>query len=664
MNNHGKYRKYKIKYENSKKDNNDLKNWADYIIVGAGAAGSVLAARLAQNLPNDKILVLELGQNNQNNSFIDNPADSMLLWNNPDGPHPSPTCLDFKTTQQLERTYTYPRGNGAGGSTNHHSMVDGRGSYKIYDRIAKIVNDDVWASKNVWKYFKKMESYNVPFVDGTFHGKDGWLQIKSVKPNSALQKDFLFATNNLTGAPIRYDFSENPHNVAGVGFSDTQITDDNKRSYAFKDLLAPLLNNSTQNNIQVLFNVLVTKVLLQPIQSNTSQAKYQAIGVETLNSNDYHYSVDCSRSSDNSSNNTQNKIPIIYKARKEVILCGGSINTPQLLMLSGIGPRQHLETIGIPVLLDMPGVGSDLLDHHEASISYEVDSSKHVWPVQASTIIDNIDKSSKKTDKLMELKKHLEQFAHIGDGAIMFDWYSGLDTNGNIMPQIINDDDPDLHIHSISGFFYDFDFNSIEPLSNGEQRLDYFRSQTHLDNKYFLRVFHSFLIETLKINKAEGTIRLASTDPTQAPIIDLGLYKDDIACERMARGIMMMRKIIMQPELLKYYKLDSEGRPKEIFPGYHINALEDLKYYLKRWSSIGHHMSGTAKICDTTHDSHEVASEKKGVVDSKLCVLGVSNLRVIDNSIYPFPELHGYNTARAAYVVGEIGADIILNKNK
>lgn len=184
-----KYFKYKKKYTNTKKlqksqyggNNNEnskmlsMEEWADFIVVGAGAAGSVLAARLAQKLPNDKILVLELGPDNLNNPLIENPNTSSLLWNNPDGPHPS--CLDFKTIPQIERTYTYPRGNGGGGSTNHHTLIDGRGSYKIYDRIAKIVGDVLGHRK---KY-------------------------------------------------------------GGVGLIDWQIGKDGKRSYAFKDLLAPLL---------------------------------------------------------------------------------------------------------------------------------------------------------------------------------------------------------------------------------------------------------------------------------------------------------------------------------------------------------------------------------------------------------------------------------------
>lgn len=672
-----KYLKYKKKYINTKKlhqsggigeQNKELTEWADYIIVGAGAAGSVLAGRLAQKFPNDKILILELGPDNQHDPYIENPRDSMLLWNNPDGPQPSPTCLGYRTIIQDKRAYNYPRGNGAGGSTNHHSMIDGRGSYKIYDRIAKLVNDDSWSSENVWKYFKKMESYNVPFADTRFHGQDGWLQVKQFKMTSTLQQNLIFATNQTTGAPIRYDFSGDKHNVAGVGFNDIQINNNGKRSYAFKDLLAPLL--ASKNNLHILFNTLVTKIILEPTKSNPTKSNpiesndfpiLRAIGVETLNANDHIYSVDCTKI--NTSKTMKNNSPIIYKARKEIILCGGAINTPQILMLSGIGPRDHLEKIRIPVLLDLPGVGTDLMDHHECSISYEIDPLKYVWPLQASNIIENINHSVPISDQLIKLKKHLEKFAHTEDCAVMFDWYSGFDMNHGTQ-KIVNDDDPDLHIHSIDGFFYDFDFNRSELLPNGKQRMDYFRSQTHLDKLtseqnglHLPQVFHSFLIEVLKFSNATGTIRLASSDPTMAPLIDLGLYRDDQACERMALGIMMMRQIVMHPLLRHHYKLDSEQKPIEIFPGYKYQTLEDLKTYLKSWSAFGHHISGTAKMCDTSGQSLLEAAKKGGVVDSKLCVIGVPNLRVVDTSVYPYPELHGYNTVRAAYVVAEVASD-------
>ncbi len=124
-----------------------LQNWADYIVIGAGAAGCIVAARLGED-ENNNVLVIELGPNNWGNKWIETPADAGLLWNHPNL-RPSPSSLSFQTNVQKGRKYTYPRGNGLGGSINHHSMVDGRGSREIYDNISELVGDDIWSYKNV-----------------------------------------------------------------------------------------------------------------------------------------------------------------------------------------------------------------------------------------------------------------------------------------------------------------------------------------------------------------------------------------------------------------------------------------------------------------------------------------------------------------------------------
>ena len=210
-------------------------------------------------------------------------------------------------------------------------------------------------------------------------------------------------------------------------------------------------------------------------------------------------------------------------------------------MLSGIGPRNHLTEMGIDVILDRPGVGSDLMDHNEIAINYEVDSSRQVWPAQSANIIDQIDDHLKHTNDdveyWQELRDYLMQYAdkteqREGAGGIILDWYSGLDS----------DIGHDLHVDCSEGFWFDFDLSSTEPLPDGKLRVDYFRSQTNIHHPDFLRVFHHFLIEVLRPTKSEGTIRLASADPTVPPILDLSLYKDDQAGERLAHGIQMVRQ--------------------------------------------------------------------------------------------------------------------------
>jgi choline dehydrogenase-like flavoprotein len=436
------------------------------------------------------------------------------------------------------------------------------------------------------------------------------------------------------------------------------------------------------SNVVVLFNTLATRILLKPLGG--ADGRLVATGVEVLHRphgylSDHSATPPTTDSRARSTSSNTSTIPGLvasFHADREVILCGGAINTPQLLMLSGIGPRQHLTDIGVPVVLDRPGVGSDLMDHREVNVVHEVDASKMVWPAQAAGIIDSIDAYlrnperavgttsgshgiladdathintctlERKVETLQEIKQFMSKFAdrteqREGAGEIVLDWYSGIPTEiGH-----------DLHITSGEGFFFDFDLDSSEPLPDGRLRSDYLRSQTDLWHPDFLRVFHHSLIEVLKFGRTDGSIRLASADPTVPPVIDLALYKDDEALERTARGILMTRAIVRHPRIMPYMKLDADGYPVELFPGPAVDTVARIKEYLARWSAFGHHISGTAKMGR--------ADNPRAVLNSRLQVLGVPNLRVVDTSVYPTPWLHGYNTSRGAYLVGEMGAMFI-----
>lgn len=622
-----------------------LENWATHIIVGCGAAGSVVAARLAEN-PDNNVLVIELGPNNLGHSFIETPGKNFLLWDNPFGPQPSPSSLAFETKKQDGRTYRYPRGNGFGGSTNHHSLIDGRGSAQIYDKIAQLVGDSRWAYQNILPYYKKMENYHGSSENKSYRGNTGWLQVIQHEGKSPLHADFMQAAHKTTGAPIRKDLSSDPKKADGISLVNLHVTPEGQRSAAFENLLLPLMMK--QKNVIVLFNTLVTKVLIEEKDDTL-----RAVGVDVFHK-PRAYHVDNSLK-DTKSNSAPLKVR--FNAQKEIILSGGAINTPQLLLLSGVGPAQHLKEIGIPVILDKPGVGSNLLDHHEVAITYEVDADKLIWPTQATNILDTVDaelnktKNENKKAELLALRARVLPFAdkteqRIGKGSIILDWHSGLKS----------DVGHDLHIAASEGFWFDFDFKSLEKLPDGKQRAEYFMSEEIINAPNFPRVFHHFLLEIIKITKSAGSIRLANSNPSAQPIIDLALYQDDEAVERMAHGIQMVRKIAQHPDLKKYYKLDSAGNPIEIFPGPEVKTIDELKAYLKRWSAFGHHIAGTAQMGRTDNPS--------AVVDTHLRVIGIPNLRVIDTSVYPSPYLHGYNTARAAYLIGEVGADLIKEDAK
>ncbi len=657
-------------------------NVYDYIIIGAGAAGSVVAARLAE-ITSNRILVLELGQDNTINSTTISKYDKEITYipindgiylrryhNDPsrkicNGLEASPCLSDFVTVKQKQRYMAYPRGNGAGGSTGHHSMYDGRGCPRVYDRIAKEVGDDVWSYKNILPYYIKMENYHVKNANPEIHGNKGWLQItKNGRLDQDLKQEMIQVFVDDLGIPFRHDPAD-PDQVSGVYVSEEQVGLDGLRSNAFKDLLTPMIE--TQNNITVLFNTLVGKILF-----DESGSKPRAIGVEAYE-----------KPYINLNNVSGNQVvegldgchaiipdktlppPSRFYARKEVILCGGAMCTPQVLMLSGIGPRKHLEENNIKTMVDLPGVGQNVLDHPFCTSCYELDPKKIIWEWQATELIK---KPEYKKNKSPEIIRNIEKYANPQskyNNAMGLGW----DFSSGIPPVDILE--PDIHVQIANRFFFDpnCNFNKFPKgdtylqmehshdsyMPNPERPLDfsdaipglkpmYIDSQTDPLNP---RVFLSFLPELLKI-ESYGSIRLRNNDPREPIIIDTAYYKSKDAVRRIAMAVMKIREFMSQPGMKRYLK---DPNNSEIWPGKNCPTLESVMKFYENWQVFGYHMAGTAKMGS--------ASDQMAVLDSKLRVRGVDGLRVVDMCVYPTPHLHAYNTSRGAYLIAEVASDII-----
>ncbi|AMY09250.1 Pyridoxine 4-oxidase [Luteitalea pratensis] len=199
---------------------------ADYVVVGAGAAGSVVAARLAED-GTRSVLLVEAGPDSTADPTIAAAAKFPFLYDMPDpvGPSPSPTHWGFSSDQN-GKEYCYPRGTGLGGSTNHHACVDGRGTPLIYDAWARLTGDDRWSYQRLLPFFMAMENFDVPYVDERVHGRSGWLHIKRAKLERGFHPDFLHVAMQEHGMPFRHDFYNDPNSVAGIGWSDMQVHHD------------------------------------------------------------------------------------------------------------------------------------------------------------------------------------------------------------------------------------------------------------------------------------------------------------------------------------------------------------------------------------------------------------------------------------------------------
>ena len=692
-------------YNNNKNNNNNIynkinnnninhnvdnyhENEYDYIIIGAGAAGCIVTARLGED-KNLKILLLESGHDNSMNSKITSNYDKEISFvpikdgiylkryhNNPsilkcDGLEASPSLTEYMTTKQKERYFVYPRGNGAGGSTNHHSMYDGRGCQKNYDRIAKEVNDPIWSSKNILQYWKKMESYNVPNANLNIHGNKGWLQVeKNGKLNSDLKMEMIQIFNDDFGVPFRHDPSD-PSQVSGVYISEQQVNKNGLRSNSFENLLNPMIKKN--KNITLKYNCLVKNIIIEN-KNNKLKAKgvvvYEKPYIEFSNitGNKINY------------NNCNAEIPdkslpkpIKYFAKKEVIICSGAIGTPQLLMLSGIGNKNHLKEKGINTIINLPGVGENLADHPFCTIGYELDPKKIMWEWQATYLKNNTDYKNLSSPEII---KSIEKFYNPNSN---FNNAMGL---GYDMPTgLINSsiEEPDVHVQIANRFFFDphADFKKFPKGDNYQQKEHekdswmpnrnnpinvsngvpnskpyYINSQMDPTNP---RVFISFLLENI-FCKPTGSIKLKDSDPRSSPLINLGYWKDKLGTKRLATCILKLREYMNSPGMLKYTKYPNEPYKNEIWPGPNCKTLEQIMEYLENWQLYGYHIGCTAKMGNN--------NDPMAVVDSKLKVKGIEGLRIADLSVYPPYFLHAYNTSRGAYLIGEIASDIIKNDNK
>jgi|TARA_B100001750_G_scaffold55138_1_gene42003 choline dehydrogenase len=521
----------------------------DYIIIGAGAAGCVLANRLSDD-PGVKVLLLEAG-GRDTSPLIHMPAGFTKLVGEKHN-----WC--FHTVPQKhvnQRRMYYPQGRTLGGSTSINAMIYIRGHREDYDHWRELGNDG-WGYEDVLPYFKKMEN-NERFVD-KYHSQGGPLNVTDQLITNPLTKAFV---RSLQEQGIPYNPDVNGAEQDGVTFY--QVTQRNaRRESAATAYVKPIMKRA---NFKVITKAVASKVLIE---------NGRAVAVEYIRNGNMKETA---------------------RAGTEVIVSGGAVCSPKLLLLSGIGPADELKEHSIDVLHDLPGVGKNLQDHMDVYIAAECSQ-----PVSYSG-----------EDTGLRMIKNGVQYLLTKTGPVT----ACVAEAGCFIRSSDEVRSPDIQIHCLPAWIVDHGRMKIKG--------------------------HGITINTCHLRpRSIGEVKLMSPNPLEPPAIDPNYLADPYDLKVVLEGVRWGRKILASPSFKPFIK-------SEYLPGSEKQSDEELTEYVREWSKTDYHPVGTCKM----------GNDAMAVVDTQLRVRGLDGLRVVDASI--MPTLISGNTQAPSIMIGEKGAALI-----
>ncbi|HUC56814.1 MAG TPA: GMC family oxidoreductase N-terminal domain-containing protein [Streptosporangiaceae bacterium] len=527
----------------------------DYVIVGAGSAGCVLAARLTEN-PSVRVLLLEAGRPDDADEIHIPAALNLLFQSSYDWGY-----VTVPQDRAAGQSVYWPRGKVIGGSSSINAMVYIRGSKYDYNTWRDEYGCDGWGYNDILPYFIRAE-HNSRGASA-YHGASGPLSVVDPKFKSPAASAFVQSAVN-AGSAANNDF--NGQSQDGVGFY--QVTQkDGRRCSAADAYLHPAADRP---NLTIQTDALATSVVIEG---------GQAVGVRYL----YRGAEQVAR------------------AEAEVILCGGAINSPQLLMLSGIGPADQLREHGILVQADSPGVGANLSDHPIVTA---------LWSTPGQRSLAE-----------MAGPKNLMRWRLTHSGPLT----TNIAQSGGFVRSLPDLPAPDLQWHVLP-----------VPFVNGGLADPSDRGMS--------------VLVTLVDVRSRGRITLRSADPRHKPLIDPGYLHDRDDLDALVRGIGLVRDIAEVRPMRRICK-------EELAPGPDVQSEAELRDFVRHDVTTVYHPVGTCAMSGRAQlDRNRIA----GVVDTELRVRGVDGLRVVDASV--MPAVPRGNTNAPVIAVAERAADLISGR--
>ncbi|KAI0204905.1 choline dehydrogenase [Astrocystis sublimbata] len=667
----------------------------EYIVVGSGAGGSPVAANLAR--AGHSVLLIDAGGDYGNLRQVDAPAlanpasernevswgffthhyedkemakkDRKLSYLTPDNQYYSGVNPPEGSTVLGN---FYPRYGGLGGCTEHNALVGLLPTKNDYGYIANITGDSSWELENMRKFYEKIENSGYTARTDSTHGHEGWLDL-NINPEGIAAQDIklmssligaargfdvdaaavdnLYAALNSTIAKavklgidpytellplnmtseitdayakvVSHDantaaanrdteklFSRLPEAIDNVNYRRSS-----PRDLVYKTATAKNADGSKKYPLDVALHTLVTKVTFA--NKTCPSGKPRANGVDFLFGESLYRA-------DPRSNKTDSGEPGHVRATKEVIVAGGAFNSPQILKLSGVGPKEELEKWNIPVIKDLPGVGTNLQDRLEVSVNAQ-------FPTNFTRILDCTFLGTEEDPCWTQYADPKNKGAAKGAYASSGNYFGAFWTSS-----YSEDGEQDLWIGGFPGTF-----NGFFPGYSSNAATPEFKN------------YWSWLILKAHTRNRAGTVKLASTNPRDTPIITFHSLYEGLAKEEADKELGALVEGVRMAQAFYTNTPDVDGTPTQWWPPAEVKTDEDISTWVQE-EAWGHHASCSNPI--------GAKDDPNAVLDGDFKVRGISGLRVVDASV--FPKIPGTFIALPILMVAEKASEVILASHK